>query len=42
LADEIPSGGSVGAVVTVGGHHQAVQESVATVRDLVNQHGGKI
>jgi hypothetical protein len=42
IPDDIPAGERVGAVLIVGGHHQAVQEDVPMARSVVNQHGGNV
>ena len=38
--DDIPPGEHVGAVLYIGGHHQAVVEDIPAVRAAVNAHGG--
>jgi hypothetical protein len=40
--DDIPPGEHVGAVLYIGGHHQAVVEDVPAVRATVNAHGGNV
>jgi hypothetical protein len=40
--DDIPPGETVGAVIYLGGQHQAVEEDVDAVRAVVNTHGGHV
>ena len=40
--DDIPPGEHVGAVLYIGGHHQAVVEDLPAVRAAVNAHGGNV
>jgi len=42
LAVDAAPGETVGAVVTIGGAHQAVVEDVGLVRRTVNAHGGRV
>ena len=39
---DVPPGEPVGAVIIVGGCHQAVREDVATVGGLLDRHGGNV
>ncbi len=41
-AGDIPPGETVGAVLQIEQHHQAVAEPVATVRAIINAHGGRV
>jgi hypothetical protein len=42
LPTEVQGPGEVNAVLQVGSHHQSVRESLLTVRENINAHGGKI
>jgi len=42
IIGDTPPGETVGAVVYIGGQHQAVKEDVPTTRAIVNSHGGSI
>ena len=42
IAGDTPPGETVGAVLYVGAHRQAVEEDVATARATINSHGGNV
>jgi hypothetical protein len=42
IPDDTAPGEKAGAVLTVGGEHQAVQEDVATAKKLIDEHDGKV
>jgi hypothetical protein len=39
---DTPPGETVGAVLYIGSHHQAVEEDVQAARTIINAHGGNI
>jgi hypothetical protein len=42
IVGETPPGETVGAVIFIGAHQQAVEEDVATARAIINNHGGAV
>jgi len=42
IAGVTPPGETVGAVLFIGAHQQAVKEGVATAGAIVNRHGGDV